>query len=258
MDAIVPFDHSNKCKWFVVDRLHGRGLLARFETDAGFFFHTVNAFEKRTSSDLEQKTTTLFCDVVEYANFDIISEMYYDVLLQKNGAAEKFWRNEERARNSRHRLARYCFPVPTDASGSSRPAGAAKKVFSIPNPHCGELPTINPRFATRRHRYVYGLPSWGRSTFLDGIVKTDTTTGEAVFWDIPHGHNPGEAIFVPRPGAAEADEDDGVLLSVVLDGHNRSSYLLCLDARTMTELGRAEIGFAVAMGLHGVHVSALE
>jgi torulene dioxygenase len=85
-------------------------------------------------------------------------------------------------------------------------------------------------------------------------VKTDMVTREALFWDIPHGHSPGEAIFVPRPGAAEEDEDDGVLLSVVLDGHSRKSYLLCLDARTMTETGRAEVGFAVALGFHGVHV----
>ncbi|KAL2016194.1 hypothetical protein VTK56DRAFT_4083 [Thermocarpiscus australiensis] len=198
-----------------------------------------------------------FPGLVEYTNFEIIHSLYYDVLLQRNGADRAFWGTEQRARSVTH-LARYSFRVSLDKSRPTSNPGAiepATKVFSIPVLHCGELPTINPRFATRRHRYVYGLPSWGRSTRMDGIVKTDTLTREALFWDVPRGHMPGEAIFVPRPGAAEEDEDDGFLLSVVLDGHSRKSYLLCLDARTMTEMGRAEVGSAVALRLHGVHLS---
>ena len=256
IDAIDPFATSKKCKWFIIDRLHGRGVMARFETEAGFFFHTVNAFEERSDTDLQNGTTTLCCDVVEYANLDIMSQLYYDVLLRRNGADKDSWGSEQRARDATARLSRYSFCVPIDdlPRPGLNPTKTGTKTFSIPSPHCGELPTINPRFATRRHRYVYSLPSWGRSTVADGIVKTDMVTREALFWDIPHGHSPGEAIFVPRPGAAEEDEDDGVLLSVVLDGHSRRSYLLCLDARTMTETGRAEVGFAVALGFHGVHV----
>ena len=64
-----------------------------------------------------------------------------------------------------------------------------------------------------------------------------------------------EPIFVPNPDG-EKEEDDGVLLCVVLDGVKGSSYLLCLDARTMEELGRAEAEFAVALGFHGLHVAA--
>ncbi|KAK4235073.1 carotenoid oxygenase [Achaetomium macrosporum] len=276
LDAIEPFDTRNKCQWFVVDRHHGRGVVARFETDAGFFFHTVNAFEQRTEEDISRGTTTLFCDVVEYANLAILSQLYYDVLLQRNDAAKNFFGDETRVRNSRARLTRYAFVVPksdpsptatelnvstateTKTPALNGPLGQVERLFSIPAPHAGELPTINPRFATRRHRYVYGLAAWGRSTVgMDGIVKTDTLTREALYWHPPQGHSPGEAIFVPRPEAQSQDEDDGVLLSVVLDGHARRSYLLCLDARSMKELGRAEVGFAVAIGLHGVHVSSV-
>lgn len=49
-------------------------------------------------------------------------------------------------------------------------------------------------------------------------------------------------------------EDDGVLLSVVLDGDRGKSYLLCLDARDMTEVGRAEVDGVVGFGFHGEHV----
>jgi torulene dioxygenase len=76
-------------------------------------------------------------------------------------------------------------------------------------------------------------------------------TQEALIWNNPKAHTPGEAIFVPRPGGTE--EDAGVLLSVVLNGSTGTSYLLCLDARTMTEMGRAEVGMAIGFGFHGVH-----
>jgi torulene dioxygenase len=49
-------------------------------------------------------------------------------------------------------------------------------------------------------------------------------------------------------------EDAGYLLSVILDGDRGTSYLLCLDAGSMREVGRAECGVAVGMGFHGKHV----
>ncbi|KAK3395122.1 carotenoid oxygenase [Podospora didyma] len=261
LDAIEPFSSSKKCRWFVVDRHHGKGVVAEFETDAGFFFHTINAFEERDDKDLSDGTASLFCDVIEYTNLDVMSSLYYDVLMHKNDAEKKFWGNQQRARDAMTHMARYRFRVPfgENATGDvftgkgSDSVPSVTKLFRIPGPHSGELPTINPNYATKRHRYVYSLPYWGRNTAMDGIVKTDTLTREATFWDIPDGHTPGEAIFVPRPGGTE--EDDGVLLSVVLDGHNRTSYLLCLDARTMIETGRAEVGFAVAHGFHGTHIT---
>lgn len=42
-----------------------------------------------------------------------------------------------------------------------------------------------------------------------------------------------------------------MLLSIVLDGVKESSYLLCLDAGDMRELGRAEVGGVVGFGFHG-------
>ncbi|KAK3317133.1 carotenoid oxygenase [Cercophora scortea] len=265
-DSIEPFDASKKCKWLVVDRLHGKGVVAEFETPAGFFFHTINAFEERDDDDMKDGTISLFCDIIEYSNLEVMSSLYYDVLLMKDGAEKKFWGNKQRTRDAMTHMARHHFRVHApnayrDSNAQNTPqltsvleSASPVKLFDIPAPHSGELPTINPRFATKRHRYVYSLAYRGRSTVMDGIVKTDTLTREVLFWDNPHGHTPGEAIFVPRPEGTR--EDDGVLLSVVLDGHRQTSYLLCLDAITMQEAGRAEVGFAVAFGFHGVHVTS--
>lgn len=276
----VPWDAGRRCRWFVVDRVHGRGVVGEFETPAAFFFHSVNCWDEIVredggsgSGDEGGRFANVFFDVVDFPTMDIIDRLYYDVLLNEDGAAQKWHADESKIKS--------CFdcslvrwkvrvPLPTTATpatgsknGGHKPSppsskgptlAAPEELFRIPSPHAGELPTINPRFRTRPHRYVYSLPQTGRSTFVDTIIKTDTATRAVLQWDNPAGHTPGEAIFVARPGG-EA-EDDGVLLSVVLDGHAERSYLLCLDAGTMEELGRAEMDFAVAFGLHGMHASS--
>jgi torulene dioxygenase len=101
-----------------------------------------------------------------------------------------------------------------------------------------ELPVINPRFVTKAHRYIYGIADRGYSTWVDGLLKYDIESRKALYWQ-EHGHNPGEAIFIPDPHSNR--EDDGCLLSVVVDGHSGRSYLLVLNARDMQEVGRAEM-----------------
>jgi beta,beta-carotene 9',10'-dioxygenase len=81
-----------------------------------------------------------------------------------------------------------------------------------------------------------------------------TQSGEKMSW-AQDGCYPGEAVFIPNPTGR--NEDDGVLLSVVLDTKRTSSFLLMLDARTMTEIARAEIPFPVPMGFHGAFYNKL-
>ncbi|RYP10790.1 hypothetical protein DL764_000412 [Monosporascus ibericus] len=264
VDAIEPFDQSKLCKWFVIDRIGNRGVVATFESDAGFFFHSINSFEERDEATGDIKIS---CDLVQYNTLDVIRTFDMDVLLRNDGGARRFWGDETRNRNTHARIVRHELRVPVTRPNERQKAdsmpvsGRTEKVLEIKAPHVGELPTINPAFATRKYRYVYSLPNRGHSTLLDSLAKTDLKTRETLYWDNPDGHTPGEAIFVPRPrgsgdeGRGELDEDDGVLFSVVLDGFGRKSYLLCLDAKTMTELGRAECEWPVAFGFHGLHSS---
>lgn len=280
LDAIVPFDEKNKCRWFVVDRVHGRGVVAEFETDAGFFFHTVNCFEETVDSENGTHKVNIICDVVEYPTMDIIHALYYDVLMNRGGKAKTAWGDRKKAGNSLPRLVRRKFAVVLPSTSTHEKSSAVSSnwsfnpfswfstllqpssqlqrptpetVFTIHAPHIGELPTINPVYHTHNYRYVYSLAMSGRSTLVDSILKTDTVDRRVLQWNNPHGHTPGEAIFVARPGATK--EDDGVLLSVVLDGIGSKSYLLCLDAQTMREVGKAEMDFAVSLGFHGVHTT---
>lgn len=86
-------------------------------------------------------------------------------------------------------------------------------------------------------------------------------TGEYTLWGQAK-HTPSEPIFVPdnndnenNNGASDGDDEDaGHLLTVVLNGETGTSYLLCLDARTMKEVGRATCDVPVSFGLHGQHI----
>jgi carotenoid cleavage dioxygenase-like enzyme len=114
-----------------------------------------------------------------------------------------------------------------------------------------------PRFDYRRcngrpYRTVYGIAA-GDDTLFGGIVKVDVATGEAERWAQP-GTYPGEPVYVPRPGAES--EDDGVLLSVLLEPERGASSLLVLDAADLGELARAHVPHHVPFGFHGQHFGA--
>jgi beta,beta-carotene 9',10'-dioxygenase len=75
------------------------------------------------------------------------------------------------------------------------------------------------------------------------VVERRSTT-----WS-EEGCFPGEPVFVAAPDADA--EDDGVLLSVVLDGRKGNSFLLVLDAGSLDELARAEVPHHIPFGFHG-------
>lgn len=281
VEAIEPFDASKKCKWFVVDRHHGQGVVAEFETPAAFFFHSVNCWDELVGpgeENGEPEVADLFCDVIDFPNTNVLTQMYFDNLLKTDRTAlETRAGNKDIVKSWFSSLVRWSFrvplPKPKKSKSSNKPRSSSalltkpELILEIKSPHAGELPAINPAFRTRRHRYMYTLPQNGKSTYVDTIIKTDTVTREVLQWNNPAGHTPGEAIFVARPPYGdddknttkeekEEDEDDGVLLSVVLDGFSEKSYLVCIDAKTMVEMGRAEMDFAVGEGLHGMHTPA--
>ena len=110
-----------------------------------------------------------------------------------------------------------------------------------------ELGRINyGRCNERPYRYAWGLAV--SDGWLAEIVRADLETRELQRWSDP-GCYPGEPVFVARPGADA--EDDGVLLSVVLDASAGRSYLLILDARDLTELARAQAPHHIPFGFHG-------
>jgi beta,beta-carotene 9',10'-dioxygenase len=201
----------------VVDRGTGR-LRGRYETDAFFTFHHINSFERNGE---------LVVDLCAYDDASIVDGLYLDNL---------------RAEGARPRPIPAAVPrrltIDLDGGGVRSEPLADTDL---------ELPRIAYRTRNGRpYRYVYGNGVSG--DWIDRVVKVDVERGESSEWRAP-GAYPGEPVFVPRPDG-EA-EDDGVLLSVVLDGESGRSHLLVLDARGLDEVARVEVPHHIPFSFHG-------
>lgn len=245
LDSIMPTDPSKPAKWYVIDRKNGKGLVATYDSPAFFCFHTINAWQEPSEEDPTK--TDIVADLVRADNIEFLKFLYYDNIKSSLPSAKQLAAN--RGEMLRSTITRFRLPaLPSAPSSETREATvewSACKAFSP------ELPTMNPALVTKKYRFTYATSFRGEGTLTDGIMKFDCDTQETSLWAC-HGHSPGEPIFVANPNGKS--EDDGVLLSVVLDGLRGYSYLLCLDARNLTELGRAEVKGVVGFGFHGQHV----
>jgi torulene dioxygenase len=248
MDAMSPFDPSSKATWCVIDRHHGRGLVKKFQSPAFFSFHSTNAFEESSTTEGEVDIT---CELVTFENLDILHHLYYDNVISTSPHIANFKKTNSLTNPTLARYKLAAVPL-TSTKTNSKICHPAEKILSISTPRAGDLPLINQNFALRPHRYVWSVLDRGKSSFLDGLGKTDTITGECVVWE-HEKHTPGEPIFVPRPGAV--GEDDGVVLSVVFDGVSGRSHLICLDGASLKEVARAEVEGVVGFGFHGKHIA---
>ena len=190
-------------------------------TDPFFVFHTINAFEDGDD---------LVVDLCAHDDASIIELLELERL--RSGAAHSS-------------LAAHPVRLTLDARG-----GVARRPLADVDL---ELPRINYRARNGLpYRYAYG-GSAGNAAFLKRLVKIDVSDGSHVIWDEP-GAWAGEPVFVPRPGAAT--EDDGVILSVVLDTEAAASFLLVLDAATFEEIARARAPHHIPFGFHGQFFNA--
>ncbi|XP_062816869.1 carotenoid-cleaving dioxygenase, mitochondrial isoform X2 [Anolis carolinensis] len=112
-----------------------------------------------------------------------------------------------------------------------------------------EFPQINyTHYNGKKYRYFYGC-GFG-NVVGDSLIKMDLKTKEMKIWQQDEMF-PSEPVFVPEPNSGA--EDSGVILSVILTPDpNQGSFLLVLDAKSFTELGRAEVPVHIPYGFHGI------
>jgi beta,beta-carotene 9',10'-dioxygenase len=216
--ANYHWDADRPARFLVFDRIAGE-LRGTYETAPFFSFHTINAFERGDE---------LVVDLAAYDDAEIIQSLYLD---RARDPETVFPRSEPR---------RYEIDL---AGGAVRSRALADCYF--------ELPRVNYRRVNGQpYRYAYAnsVNEPGRSSFLDQITKLDVESGALTTWQ-EDGCYPGEPVFVASPGAE--GEDEGVLLSVVLDGRSDTSFLLVLDAQGLGELARAHVPQHVPFGFHG-------
>lgn len=208
------------CQFHLIDRRSG--AVVRRARGAPFFaFHHVNAFEE---GDL------VVWDMVVHPSAAVLDQFYLDHLRSRAPVA------------AAGRLVRFRWRAGEEIASEAL-SGAAI-----------ELPRFDDRRrAGQSYRFAYGTGQEMAGNFLDSLVKLDLEEPAVRTWHTA-GCYPGEPVFVPRPGTGR--EDEGVVLSVVLDTRRSVSFLLMLDAATFQERMRAELPHHVPFGFHGEFVSA--
>lgn len=213
-------------RFIVIDKDDGH-IVTIVETAAFFAFHQVNAYEENGEVVL---------DLVAYRDAKVVDELYLNRIRTETPATRA------------GALRRYRLPL-------TKKYGVVEGADLLPErpallPTTIENPRINERFDMKKYRFVYGAGIQmlrPRNNFLETLLKVDVESGTYEGW-FEHFCYPSEPVFVARPGAVE--EDDGVLLSVVLEGNLRCSFLVVLEAQTMRELARASLPHHVPFPTH--------
>jgi beta,beta-carotene 9',10'-dioxygenase len=197
-------------RFHVIDKDSG-ATAGVYETEAFFAFHPINAFEDGGAVVL---------DICAYDDAKIVGDFMLDRLCAAGDGGLAV-----------PALRRYRLVPGRSAAQNESFTGAAI-----------ELPRVAPALTAKPYRFAYGVGADAGSKIFDRLVKVNVGARSIDTWSVP-GSFPGEPVFVARPGGVE--EDDGVLLSVVLDASAASSYLLVLDARAL-------VPHHIPFGFHGL------
>ncbi len=224
--------------YFRVISLDTGEQVARIPGPAFFMFHHINSYQ---SKDNKKK---IIVDICAYDDNRLINELYLNKLRENifpSGAG--YIRRFELDLN-----ANTCSEPNANAreSKGSYPLSYAHSLVPIQF----ELPRINPRLIGKPYRYIYASRAPPGRLF-DALIKLDVESKKQVAsWEEPCT-SPSEPIFVPRPDAKDDQEDDGVVLSVILDQKAKQSFLLVLDGITFKELARAYLPVHIPLSFHG-------
>ncbi|HEY5235300.1 MAG TPA: carotenoid oxygenase family protein [Rhabdochlamydiaceae bacterium] len=203
--------------FLVVVRKTGQ-VVSRIKTEPFFAFHHANAYDKEG---------TIYIDIITYPNADVMGI----IAKTEEGGNNK---------NLLTQLQRFTITTKTQKI-------AQETIFD----QTVEMPTVPDAMASKDYRYCYTSSNQFPTSEKEmrPLYKIDVKNKMSKSW-VEEGCFAGEPIFVPRPGAES--EDDGVVLSLVLDFDHHRSFLLILDGQNFTELARAEAPHAIPVGLHGI------
>lgn len=209
--------------FFLIDRKTGT-LAATCLAPPFFSFHHANAFEENGE---------VVVDIVSYRDSSVVKAFYLDALRGRAGQSSAMLPE----------LRRYRVSLKNSSVRS-------EMISSDPI----ELPRTNYRHANAKpYKFVYGAgPEKGNPhDFLSRLVKVDVVKGRNSVW-LEEDCYPGEPVFVALPDAV--NEDDGIILSVVLNIKKKNSFLLILDAKSFTEMARAQVPHHIPFGFHGQYI----
>ncbi len=215
----IKFQPNQPTRIFVIPR-HTKESVQILETQCGFVFHHVNAFEQGDEVCIDSICYESFPEVEPESDF---RQVDFDALMP--GQLWRFHLNLKDQTVSRE----------------------------LTESRCCEFPSIHKERVGRPYRYLYIGAAHGDTgnAPLQAILKIDLESGLRQLWSAAPRGFIGEPIFVERPNAT--DEDDGWVLTLVYDAVHHRSDVVILDARDLNRgaIARLHLKHHVPYGLHG-------
>lgn len=206
-------------RFYVISRQNGK-TVCHLETEPFFAFHHVNAFEKDDQ---------LFIDLIKYPTAEIIESFYLDKI------------KSEKKPLPGGRLVRFSVDLLAGKLEQYELSDEDVELMRFDHERFNMSPDYNIVYST-------GLDKKAGNSFYDQLTKINLSLHHSRIWH-EKGCFPGEPVFVGKPGRTK--EDQGVVMSVVLDENAGRSFLLILDAETFAELARVNAPHACLFGYHG-------
>ncbi len=250
---------DEKNLFHIMDKSTGQEINAKFKyiSDPFFFLNMINCFEDEAAGNL-------IVDVLAYDSPDILDQMYLEKL-----------RSNKFENKDKSKILRFVLPLNLDKAGDLPECsnlvkddgglyGSAKAILENktninlkPNlvsqvARGGEHPKVNGNFQGRKYEFCYvigWLESVNKGHCANAITKVNMKNGETLVWRANEFSHPCEVAFIPK--AKDGAEDDGLIVASVTDVRDdQKDFLVFLDPKTMTELGRASFDESIPFSTH--------
>lgn len=224
----MVWDDEANTTIYVVDI--NTGAVHTLQTENVFVTHHINAFELQDGRIVVDLPTQKNPFAFNYYDFSYLS-------------------------NQTDRMKILSLPILKRYTIDLRTKTVTKSVFKCgPKAPCAcalEMPVFNENYRHLNYCYIYGMVVNynGKGFSQIALVKKNVCneSGDLMYASLHQYFT--EPWFVPTPGGK--NEDDGVLLASAYDGDKRTSYLLMLDPKTMTEINRSYTPTMVPFNFHG-------
>ena len=129
--------------------------------------------------------------------------------------------------------------------------------------HNQEFPRYNEQYTCKPYRYAYAVALAERENVVldvagSKLFKHDVEAGTTEVRELGANRHPGEFVFVPRGDSADAAEDDGWLVGLVIDSENETTELQILNADDFQGEPQAvvHVPHRIPPGFHGNWVAS--
>ncbi|RBR22565.1 hypothetical protein FVER53590_00042 [Fusarium verticillioides] len=252
----MVYEPDSPTEFFVLDKSTGKHIASYNLPDNIMFFHTVNGYDY---VDPHTNEVNIHIDLCAYSDRVPFNDYHLSNILDPSAPFQD-------GVLVRYELESVGKVDPTTFTQATTKAAIGGTFLELPR-------IAKSASMVHGYRYVYGIsghggPSPGTSvpigrlgnglkavhcSFLSHVTKCDWETGTFKEWWPENGESaPCEPIFIQRPGAR--DEDDGIVLTIVINREATHSVLVAIDGKTFREIARADMPQVYALGPHGTFI----